>query len=81
MIGGKHQQLRRRFGPVAGRPDARQLARQIADAAERMGDLRPNVGYGVGVRWRSPVGMLRLDLARGTETGQFRVHFSVGISL
>ena len=46
-----------------------------------MGDLRPNVGYGVGVRWRSPVGMLRLDLARGTETGQFRVHFSVGISL
>jgi translocation and assembly module TamA len=53
----------------------------VGDAAERMGDLRPNVGYGVGVRWRSPVGMLRLDLARGTETGQFRVHFSVGISL
>lgn len=53
----------------------------VGDAADRMGDLRPNVGYGVGVRWRSPVGMLRLDLARGTETGQFRVHFSVGISL
>ena len=53
----------------------------VGDAADRMGDLRPNVGYGVGVRWRSPVGMLRLDLARGTETGKFRVHFSVGISL
>lgn len=53
----------------------------VGDAADRMGDLRPKVGYGVGVRWRSPVGMLRLDLARGTETGQFRVHFSVGISL
>ena len=26
----------------------------VGDAAERMGDLRPNVGYGVGVRWRSP---------------------------
>ena len=33
------------------------------------------------VRGRVPVGMWRLDLARGTETGQFRVHFSVGISL
>lgn len=51
------------------------------DAAERMGDLRPKVGYGFGVRWRSPVGMLRLDLARGSDTGQWRMHFSVGISL
>lgn len=51
------------------------------DAAERMGDLRPKVGYGVGVRWRSPVGMLRLDLARGSDTGQWRMHFSVGVSL
>lgn len=53
----------------------------VGDAADRMGDLRPNVGYGAGVRWRSPVGMLRLDVARGTETGQWRLHFSVGISL
>lgn len=53
----------------------------VGDAADRMGDLRPNVGYGVGVRWRSPVGPLRLDIAHGTESKQWRLHFSVGISL
>jgi translocation and assembly module TamA len=49
-------------------------------AAESFGDLKPAVGAGVGVRWRSPVGPLRLDLAWGEETRQFRLHFSVGIS-
>jgi len=39
------------------------------------------VGYGVGVRWRSPVGPLRLDLAYGNEVQRWRMHFSVGISL
>jgi translocation and assembly module TamA len=38
------------------------------------------VGYGVGVRWRSPVGPLRLDLARAQKTGKARLHFSVGIA-
>lgn len=51
------------------------------DAADRFGALRPKVGYGTGVRWRSPVGMLRLDLARGVDSGRWRMHFSVGISL
>lgn len=51
------------------------------DAADRFGDLQPKVGYGVGVRWRSPVGPLRLDLAYGNEVQRWRLHFSVGISL
>lgn len=51
------------------------------DAANRFGDLQPKVGYGAGVRWRSPVGPLRLDLAYGTEVQRWRMHFSVGISL
>ncbi len=50
-------------------------------AAERFGDLKPVVGWGAGVRWRSPVGPLRLDLARGQATGRWRLHFSVGIAL
>ena len=53
----------------------------VGDAAQGMGDLEAQVGYGVGLRWRSPVGMLRLDLARGADSGQVRMHFSVGISL
>lgn len=50
------------------------------NAADRWKDLHPVVGYGVGLRWRSPVGPLRVDLAYGQEVRQFRVHFSVGIA-
>lgn len=51
------------------------------NAASRWTDYRPVVGYGAGVRWRSPVGPLRVDLARAQETGKWRLHFSVGITL
>lgn len=51
------------------------------NVADRWQSLRPVVGYGVGARLRSPVGALRLDLARAHETGKWRLHFSVGIAL
>ncbi|MGM9484007.1 autotransporter assembly complex protein TamA [Roseateles sp. NT4] len=51
------------------------------NAARRWGEYSPVVGYGVGVRWRSPVGPLRVDVARAQETGKWRLHFSVGITL
>lgn len=51
------------------------------NAAERWAALSPALGYGVGVRWRSPLGPLRLDLARGHELAKWRLHFSVGIAL
>ncbi|MDT9001496.1 BamA/TamA family outer membrane protein [Paucibacter sp. APW11] len=50
-------------------------------AANSLRELKPVYGWGAGVRWRSPVGPLRVDLARGQATGQWRVHFSVGIAL
>jgi translocation and assembly module TamA len=40
----------------------------------------PAFGYGVGVRWRSPVGPLRIDWAYGREVKAGRLHFSVGIA-
>lgn len=49
-------------------------------AANTFSELKPAVGVGVGVRWRSPVGPLRLDIARGRETGENRLHFSLGIA-
>jgi translocation and assembly module TamA len=49
-------------------------------AATSFGGLNPALGLGAGVRWRSPVGPLRLDIARGQETGQWRLHFSVAIA-
>ena len=50
------------------------------NAADSLGGLRPVVGSGIGVRWRSPVGPLRLDLAYGEAVRRTRVHFSVGIA-
>jgi translocation and assembly module TamA len=38
------------------------------------------VGYGVGVRWRSPIGPFRADVAYGERTGSWRLHFSVGFT-
>jgi translocation and assembly module TamA len=37
-------------------------------------------GYGTGVRWRSPVGPLALDLARGKGQPAPRVHFSITVA-
>lgn len=50
-------------------------------AADRWADLQPVVGLGLGVRWRSPVGPLRLDWAWGQASRKSRLHFSVGIVL
>lgn len=50
------------------------------DAATRWNALDPALGYGVGVRWRSPVGALRVDLAYGQRLHGMRLHFSVGLT-
>ena len=50
------------------------------NAAIHWNELSPALGYGVGLRWRSPVGPLRLDLAYGQEVRKARVHLSVGIA-
>lgn len=49
-------------------------------AGSSFGGLKPAIGYGAGVRWRSPVGPLRLDVAWGQEVAKLRLHFSVGIA-
>ncbi len=50
------------------------------NAATFWEDWSPALGYGVGLRWRSPVGPLRLDLAYGQKVSQLRFHLSVGIA-
>jgi translocation and assembly module TamA len=50
------------------------------NAADHWSDFEPALGYGVGLRWRSPVGPLRIDVAYGEELKEARVHFSVGIA-
>jgi len=36
------------------------------------------LGYGVGARLRTPIGPARLDLAYGRDTGEYRLHVSIG---
>ena len=50
------------------------------NAADRFSELKPALGYGVGLRWRSPVGPLRVDVAYGQQTRQVRTHLSIGIA-
>ncbi|MDO9102883.1 MAG: BamA/TamA family outer membrane protein [Candidatus Nitrotoga sp.] len=52
----------------------------IGSAADSWKKFNPAVGYGAGLRWRSPVGPLALDLARGHKTGLFRLHFSIAVT-
>lgn len=49
------------------------------DAADRPGDLSPAVGYGLGVRWKSPAGPIGADLAYGQRTGELHIHFALAI--
>ncbi|MET0218642.1 MAG: autotransporter assembly complex family protein [Burkholderiales bacterium] len=48
------------------------------NAVNQISDMSLVQGYGVGVRWRSPVGSLSADVAYGDALGQFRVDFTIG---
>jgi len=50
------------------------------DAADSLASLSPVFGYGIGTRYRSPVGPINLDLAYGQATDSVRLHFSLGVS-
>lgn len=62
-------------------PDWRLAAfTDAGNAFDEPGNVEAKVGSGFGVRWLSPVGPVRLDLAWGgsEENVPFRVHISVG---
>lgn len=50
------------------------------NAGNQFANLKPVEGYGIGGRWRSPVGTLDLDVARGIQNGSVRIHFSLGVT-
>ncbi len=50
------------------------------DAADTLATLKPVFGYGVGARWKSPIGPLNFDLAYGQQTQKLRLHFSLGFA-
>jgi translocation and assembly module TamA len=50
----------------------------VGSVADNPKDMKPFVGIGTGVRWRSPIGPLQIDLAYGEKVKQVRLHVSVG---
>ncbi|HET7774425.1 MAG TPA: BamA/TamA family outer membrane protein [Burkholderiaceae bacterium] len=58
---------------VAGFVDA-------GNAGDTLRGLNPALGYGLGLRWRSPVGPLNVDLAYGDRTRKWRLHLTVGVA-
>lgn len=50
------------------------------NAADSWSGFDPVSGYGVGVRWRTPIGPVNLDLAYGQAVSRYRLHFSIGYS-
>ncbi|MBW8898111.1 MAG: outer membrane protein assembly factor [Massilia sp.] len=50
------------------------------NAADTIKDLKPKSGYGVGARWRSPVGPINVDVAYGHAVKKARLHFSLGFT-
>jgi len=49
-------------------------------AADVASDLYMSLGYGIGARWRSPVGPLALDYAQGKGQPDSRMHFSIAVA-
>ena len=50
------------------------------DAADLWRDLKPATGIGAGARWKSPVGPLAFDLARGNRDGRWHPHFALMVA-
>lgn len=44
-------------------------------------DVKLRESIGIGMRWRSPIGPIRLDVARGLDDGGFRLHITMGPDL
>jgi len=52
----------------------------VGDAAKSFDDMEMRVGYGAGLRVRTPAGPIFLDLAYGQKEHDLRLHFSLGVA-
>lgn len=48
--------------------------------ADKPSQFKAKVGVGTGVRWKSPVGPLQMDVAYGVAVRKLRLHLSVGFT-
>jgi len=52
----------------------------FGNAANTLQTLKPVYGYGLGARWKSPVGPIGVDVAYGQATDEYRMHFNIGVA-
>jgi len=50
------------------------------NAADSLSDIHPKSGYGLGARYKSPVGPINVDVAYGHAVRKARLHFSLGFT-
>jgi translocation and assembly module TamA len=50
------------------------------NAADSLSDIHPKSGYGLGARYKSPVGPINVDIAYGHAVRKARLHFSLGFT-
>ena len=65
--------------PVYGENWFGALFVDCGNAFDRGSDINLNTGLGVGLRWRSPIGMVRLDLAHPVDAASSTVRLHIGI--
>lgn len=65
---------------VNGRPSTWEWAvfTDTGSVADKPQQMTFYTGVGAGLRWRSPVGPLQLDVAYGLKTHEPRLHFNIG---
>lgn len=56
------------------------LFADFGDAANETSEIKPVYGYGLGGRWKSPAGPVGADIAYGEDTGEYRLHFNLGVN-
>ena len=52
----------------------------FGNAANTLQDLKPVYGYGLGARWKSPIGPIGADIAYGEATEDYRLHLNLGVA-
>lgn len=84
VVGGRHlfTVSAEVMHPIHGKDWYGALFVDSGDAFDGRGDLNLKTGVGVGVRWRSPVGLVRLDVAYplDADSPSPRLHFGIGAS-
>lgn len=53
----------------------------VGNSFEDFDDFKLHRSVGLGVRWMSPIGPIRADIARGINDGSFRFHLTMGPDL